>query len=122
MLRGRLVAATPDDPVIVVSMRKVFQCAIEVVDGCESLEPKQQLLECSNKSLNTTIAIGTSNKGRTRLNAKESQLVLKRMQDALTSVNVPQRRANQQHRRFFRSVPRMVLLAAARRSQSLLRI
>ena len=46
-MRGRLVAQTPDDPVIVVPMRKVFQSAIGFVEGCESFEPKQLLLEYS---------------------------------------------------------------------------
>jgi len=91
-LRGRLEAKTPDDPVTVVPMRKVFQSVIEFVDGCESFEPKQLLLECSNKSFNTAIAFGTSDKGRTRWNAKEFQLVLKYMRNELTCVIVPRRR------------------------------
>ena len=44
VLRGRLVAKTPDDPVIVVSMRKVSKRNIEFVDGCESCEPEQWFL------------------------------------------------------------------------------
>ena len=36
MLHGCLVAKTPDDSVIVVSMRKVSKRNIEFVDGCES--------------------------------------------------------------------------------------
>ena len=47
MMRGRLVAKKPDDPVIVVPMRKVFQSAMGFVEGCESFEPKQLLLDCS---------------------------------------------------------------------------
>ena len=36
VLHGCLVAKTPDDSVIVVSMRKVSKRNIEFVDGCES--------------------------------------------------------------------------------------
>lgn len=57
MLRGRLVAKTPDDPVIVVLMRKVSKRNIEFVDGCESCEPEQLLLECSNESFDTAVAL-----------------------------------------------------------------
>ena len=59
MLRGRFVSKTPEDPVIVVSMRKVSKRNIEFVDGCESCEPEQLLLECSNESFDTADALWT---------------------------------------------------------------
>ena len=43
VLRRRFVYKTPEDPVIVVSMRKVSKRNIEFVDGCESCEPEQLL-------------------------------------------------------------------------------
>ena len=59
MLRGRLVAKTLGDPVIVVSMRKVSKRNIEFVDAGESCEPEQLLLECSNESFDTAVALWT---------------------------------------------------------------
>ena len=60
MLRGRFVSKTPDDPVIVVPIRKVFQCANEFVEGCESFEIDQLLLECSNESFDASVSFSTS--------------------------------------------------------------
>ena len=90
MLRGRLVAKTPEDPVIVVSMRKVSKRNIEFIDGCESCEPEQLLLECSNESFDASVSFWTSDKGRARSNADESQLILKCVRDELTSMIVSQ--------------------------------
>ena len=59
VLHGCLVAKTPDDSVIVVSMRKVSKRNIEFVDGCESCEPEQLPLECSNESFDTAVSFWT---------------------------------------------------------------
>ena len=92
MMRWRLVAKKPDDPVIVVPMRKVFQSAIGFVEGCESFEPKQLLLQCSSKSFDAFVSFWTPDEWWTRSNADKSQLNLKRMRNELTSVIVQQRR------------------------------
>ena len=92
MLRGYLVSKTPDDSVIVEPIRKVFQSAIEFVEGCESFEPKQLLLQCSSKSFDAFVSFWTPDEWWTRSNADKSQLILKHMRNELTSVIVQQRR------------------------------
>ena len=91
MLRGHLVSKTPDDSVIVEPIRKVFQSAIEFVEGCESFEPKQLLLQCSSKSFDAFVSFWTPDEWWTRSNADKSQLILKRMRNELASVIVHQR-------------------------------
>ena len=54
-----LVAEASDDRVIVESMCKVSKRNIEFVDGCESCELEQLLLECSNESFDASVALRT---------------------------------------------------------------
>ena len=84
MLCGRFVSQTPEDPKVVETIGEFLQRGVQFFDAGESCEPEQLLLGCSN------VSFWTSDEGRTRSNADESQLILKCMRDELTCVIVSQ--------------------------------
>ena len=55
MLRGRLVAKTPEDPKVVETISEFLPRGVRFFDTGESCEPEQLLLECSNESFDTAV-------------------------------------------------------------------
>ncbi len=59
MLRGRLVAKTPEDPKVVETISEFLQRGVQFFDTGESCEPEQLLLECSNESFDASVSFWT---------------------------------------------------------------
>jgi len=90
---GRSVADPPDDPVVVETAGEVAERLLELLDGAESVQPEQLLLQDSDESLDAAVAFGLADEGRARLDAEGLELVLEGVRDELAAVVVAELRA-----------------------------
>ena len=91
---GRSVADPPDDPVVVEAAGEVAQRLAELLDGAESVQPEQLLLQGPDESLDAAVALGLPDEGRARLDAEGLELVLECVRDELRAVVVAELRAD----------------------------
>jgi hypothetical protein len=61
---GRSIADPPDDPVVVEAAGEVAERLVELLDGAESVQPEQLLLQGPDESLDAAIAFGLPHEGR----------------------------------------------------------
>ena len=80
---GRSVADPPDDPVVVEAAGEVAEHLVELLDGPESVEPEQLLLQGPDESLDASVALRLADEGRARLDAEGLELVLEGVQELL---------------------------------------
>jgi len=78
---GRSVADPPDDPVVVEAAGEVAERLVELLDGPESVEPDQPLLQGPDESLYAAIAFRLADEGRARLDAEGLEFVLEGVRD-----------------------------------------
>ena len=90
---GRSVADPPDDPVVVEAAGEVAEHLVELLDGAESVQPEQLLLQGPDESLDAAIAFGLPQEGRARLDAEGLELVVEGVRDELASMVVAEPRA-----------------------------
>ena len=90
---GRSVADPPDDPVVVEAAGEVAERLVELLDGPESVEPEQLLLQGPDESLDASVALRLADEGRARLDAEGLELVLEGVGDELAAVVMAQRHA-----------------------------
>ena len=65
MLRGRSVADSPDDPVVVEAMCEVAERLVELFDDAETAQPARLLLRGPDESIDAAVAFGLPYDGRT---------------------------------------------------------
>jgi len=97
---GRSVADPPDDPVVVEAAGEVAERLVELVDGAESVQPEQRLLQGPDESLDTSVALRLADEGRARLDAEGLEPVLEGMRDELATVVVAERTVSMTLRHF----------------------
>ncbi len=90
---GRSVADPPNNPVVVEAAGEVAECVVELLDGPESVEPEQLLLQGPDESLDASVALRLADEGRARLDAEGLELVLEGVRDELAAMVVAEFRA-----------------------------
>jgi len=90
---GRSVADAPDDPVVFEAVGKVAERMVELLDGAESVQPEELLLQGADEALDAAVALGLADEGGAGGDPDGPELVLEGVGDELAAVVMPQRHA-----------------------------
>jgi hypothetical protein len=90
---GRSIADPPDDPVVVEAVREFAERLVEFLDGPESVQPEQLLLQGPDEPLDAAVALGLADEGRARLDPEGLELALEGVRDELAAMVVAELRA-----------------------------
>jgi hypothetical protein len=79
-------------PFSIVVLFELLQSNSQFLHSVEVLQPEKLFLQSSDETFGTAVGFGLSDKGRTRLDSRKSNLFLEGMGSVLASMVMPERK------------------------------